>query len=128
MDFWLSARGRRAGFRALDGSVDNVATCSYITVVTTVGIREMKNRLSDYVRRVRRGETILVTDRGRVVARLTPPAADDGGDDEVIDRLEAEGLLSSRGSENRPELYGDLAPSLPEGAVVELLDAVRGDR
>ncbi|HEV3073255.1 MAG TPA: type II toxin-antitoxin system prevent-host-death family antitoxin, partial [Thermoanaerobaculia bacterium] len=39
----------------------------------TVGIRDLKNRLSEYVREVRGGEEILVTDRGQVVAELRPP-------------------------------------------------------
>lgn len=37
------------------------------------GIREVKNKLSEYLRIVAEGETVLVTDRGRVVAQLTPP-------------------------------------------------------
>lgn len=39
----------------------------------TVGIRDLKNRLSEYLRRVRSGEGLLVTDRGEVVAELSPP-------------------------------------------------------
>jgi antitoxin (DNA-binding transcriptional repressor) of toxin-antitoxin stability system len=39
----------------------------------TVGVRELKNRLSEYIRRVRSGEGVLVTDRGEVVAELSPP-------------------------------------------------------
>ena len=39
----------------------------------TVGVRELKNRLSEYLRAVRRGESVLVTDRGEVVAELSPP-------------------------------------------------------
>jgi prevent-host-death family protein len=39
----------------------------------TVGVRELKNRLSEYIREVRSGESVLVTDRGEVVAELTPP-------------------------------------------------------
>src|SRR4029453_17138869 len=39
----------------------------------TGGGRELKNRLSDYLRQVRSGEGVLVTDRGQVVAELTPP-------------------------------------------------------
>ena len=35
-----------------------------------VGIRELKNRLSEYVRLVRSGEVVMVTDRGEVVAEL----------------------------------------------------------
>ena len=38
----------------------------------TVGVRELKNRLSEYIRQVRSGESVLVTDRGEVVAELTP--------------------------------------------------------
>jgi len=35
-----------------------------------VGLRELKNRPSEYVRQVRKGEGVLVTDRGEVVASL----------------------------------------------------------
>lgn len=38
-----------------------------------VGIKLLKNKLSEYVRLAAGGETILVTDRERVVAELTPP-------------------------------------------------------
>ncbi|HEY7246371.1 MAG TPA: type II toxin-antitoxin system Phd/YefM family antitoxin [Xanthobacteraceae bacterium] len=44
-----------------------------------VGLKALKNRLSEYVRLVANGETILVTDRDRVVAELTPPRADRSG-------------------------------------------------
>jgi prevent-host-death family protein len=37
-----------------------------------VGIRELKNSLSTYIERVRSGEELLITSRGRPVARLTP--------------------------------------------------------
>lgn len=38
-----------------------------------VGLRVLKNRLSEYVRLAASGETVLVTDRERVVAELIPP-------------------------------------------------------
>jgi antitoxin (DNA-binding transcriptional repressor) of toxin-antitoxin stability system len=38
-----------------------------------VGIRVLKNKLSEYVRLAASGETVLVTDRDRVVAELGPP-------------------------------------------------------
>ncbi len=38
-----------------------------------VGVRELKNSLSAYLRRARAGEHIVVTDRGVTVARLVPP-------------------------------------------------------
>ena len=39
----------------------------------TVDLREFKNRLSEYIRQVRSGESVLVTDRGEVVAELSSP-------------------------------------------------------
>jgi antitoxin (DNA-binding transcriptional repressor) of toxin-antitoxin stability system len=39
-----------------------------------VGLRVLKNRLSEYVRLAASGETVLVTDRERVVAELVPPS------------------------------------------------------
>ncbi|MGQ0540027.1 MAG: type II toxin-antitoxin system Phd/YefM family antitoxin [Gemmatimonadaceae bacterium] len=44
--------------------------------MTSVGIRNLKNQLSYYVRRVAAGDRVLVTDRGRVVAALVPPPGD----------------------------------------------------
>ena len=41
----------------------------------TVGVRELKNRLSEHLRMVRRGEEILVTHRGDVVAELRQPSS-----------------------------------------------------
>jgi len=42
----------------------------------TVGSRELKNRLGSYLKRVRRGERLIVTDRGEPVAQLTPVDAE----------------------------------------------------
>jgi prevent-host-death family protein len=39
---------------------------------TTVGTRELKNRLSEYMRRVKAGETILITERGKPVGQIMP--------------------------------------------------------
>lgn len=39
----------------------------------TVGIKTLKNRLSEFIRVVAAGEAVLVTDRGTVVAELIPP-------------------------------------------------------
>jgi len=49
--------------------------------VKTVGIRELKNRLSEYLRDVRSGERVLVSDRGLIVAELRE--ADGTADDHV---------------------------------------------
>lgn len=54
-----------------------------------VGIRELKQRLSEYLERVAQGETIRVTDRGRPKALLSPIL-----DDEAIERGMRAGWLS----------------------------------
>jgi len=41
-------------------------------MATTVGIRELKNNLSAFVRRAAGGEVVVVTAHGRPVARLSP--------------------------------------------------------
>ena len=53
-----------------------------------VGIKTLKNKLSEYVRAAAEGETILVTDRDRVVAELGPPQG--GRATDVSDALLAE--------------------------------------
>lgn len=53
----------------------------------------LKNRLSEYLRKVRAGETVIVLDRNRPIARIQPITRA-GSDDERIARLEAKGLTS----------------------------------
>jgi antitoxin (DNA-binding transcriptional repressor) of toxin-antitoxin stability system len=55
-----------------------------------VGLKVLKNRLSEYVRLAASGETILVTDRERVVAEIVPPTA--GRARNVQDALLAEAV------------------------------------
>ena len=43
---------------------------------TTVGTRELKNRLSEYLRRVKAGETVIITERGKPVGQIMPVQAD----------------------------------------------------
>jgi antitoxin (DNA-binding transcriptional repressor) of toxin-antitoxin stability system len=98
-----------------------------------VGIRELKNNLSHYVRLVEAGESVLVTDRGTVVAELGPP----GGTrpmrdiDPVTARL-AELARKGRavlGAPHDPSLYvPQKRIPLPEGGVQALLDEERGER
>jgi len=58
-----------------------------------VGVRELKTRLGSYLREVRRGRTIVVTDRGEPVAELRPIAPAGSGSGE-LDRLVALGRLT----------------------------------
>ena len=59
--------------------IDRVATSSYIEYmkeIKTVGIKTLKDNLSSYLRDVKGGALLLVTDRGRVVAELKEPDID----------------------------------------------------
>jgi antitoxin (DNA-binding transcriptional repressor) of toxin-antitoxin stability system len=61
-----------------------------------VKIAELKNRLSYYLRRVRQGESILVSNRDRVIARIDRVSGDAGlprSDAEWLDRLERRGAV-----------------------------------
>ena len=96
-----------------------------------VGIKQLKSRLSEYVRLARAGETILVSDRDEVVAELGPPRHQRPEPDSVeavLDGL-AERNLVTRAS--RPKKgWTWKAPSLglrPEAAR-RVLDELREDR
>lgn len=41
--------------------------------MTAVGVRELKDNLSHYIRKVERGQRVMVTAHGRIVAELRPP-------------------------------------------------------
>ena len=41
--------------------------------MTTIGIRELRQNASEYIRRVKAGETVIITERGKPVAHLVPP-------------------------------------------------------
>ena len=95
----------------------------------SVGLRELKNRLSAYVREVRSGEVVLVTDRGEVVAELIPPGQG-GGPEDVASGLTAlarKGQLSL-GAPNRPQVYPNLPRLLKRDRATQLLDEERGAR
>jgi prevent-host-death family protein len=61
-----------------------------------VGSREFKNRLGRYLSAVRRGQSLLITDRGKPVARVSPPDREERPEEFLQDRLrelEAQGLI-----------------------------------
>ena len=55
----------------------------------TVGVRELRQNLSVYLRRVKAGERLVVTERNVAVAELVPL----GADMDPVERMIAEGLL-----------------------------------
>jgi prevent-host-death family protein len=88
-----------------------------------VGVRELRQNLSVYLRRVRRGEALEVTERGRPVAVLQPLAASD----DVFARLEAKGIPVRRGTGNLADVPPPVKVNLPR-PLSEVLDETREDR
>jgi antitoxin (DNA-binding transcriptional repressor) of toxin-antitoxin stability system len=93
-----------------------------------VGIKALKNRLSEYVRMAARGEVVLVTDRDRVVAELRPPSTGrlPALDDALLAEAVRKGLL-------RPPLTAGAAlparrPRLPLADLLRDLDRDRDER
>jgi prevent-host-death family protein len=95
----------------------------------TVGLRELKNRLAEYVRDVRSGEGVLVTDRGDVVAELIPAGQATGPSSapSALIALAKTGRLTL-GAENDAAVYPKLPRLLKRGRVAALLDEQRGNR
>lgn len=60
----------------------------------TANVAAAKNDLSRLLRRVRRGETIIITDRNRPVARLLPISPNEQPGAAELDALVASGLLT----------------------------------
>lgn len=99
-----------------------------MSTIKTVGVKELKNRLSAYLQDVRRGHKILVTDRGVVVAELGEPSSY-GLSDEFINPTVLEWLTN--GSLTAPSrAITKLKPSsvkLPPGTVQKLIDDDRAE-
>jgi len=78
-----------------------------------VGLKILKNRLSEYVRMAASGETVLVTDRDRVVAELVPPREGRAGrvDDALLaDAVRRGWLTPPVGAASRPVPRHAVAP------------------
>jgi prevent-host-death family protein len=74
----------------------------------TIGVRELRRYASRWLARVRAGETILVTDRGRPVARLAPVEEPAG-----YDRLVAEGMIAPGMSRSLVDVLDGLDADIP---------------
>jgi antitoxin (DNA-binding transcriptional repressor) of toxin-antitoxin stability system len=89
----------------------------------TVKIAELKNRLSYYLRRVQKGESILVCDRDRVIARIDrvdTRTALPGDDAEWLARLERRGVIR-RGTGKLPTGWLSQRPTVAADVVAVLL-------
>lgn len=98
--------------------------------ILTTNIRALKDRLSAFLRDVQRGDIVLVTDRGRVVAEIRQPTlgghSPTAGEDRWR-RLVADGTLKV-GLPNAAEVYQSGTVSLPAEVVDRALDQTRSER
>ena len=94
--------------------------------MTSAGIRELKDNLSRYIRRIEAGERIAITAHGRVVAELVQPGATAKSTPRRFDELVATGVIRPPLEAGDPtEGWPDIG--LPAGTAAGLIDADRGD-
>ena len=92
----------------------------------TTTVTDAKARLSELLRRVRAGESVLILSRGKPIARISPVAPDAAGEDARLESLEARGLIR-RGSGIDPTgLAGEIEVETAAGP--SLLEALLEDR
>jgi prevent-host-death family protein len=92
------------------------------TVVAEVGVAQLRRELKEWLERARSGEEVVITDRGRPVARLS-------GIDvaPLIDRLTEEGIISGPPRMPRPSARGRQRAT-PTSGMADLVMAARQDR
>lgn len=95
--------------------------------IKTVGIKDLKNNLSGYLREVKRGSRILVTDRNEVVAELREPFSLSPLEREnpLLAEWVRQGKIRLGSGLNRP--WPASPVSLPEGTAQRLIDEDRGE-
>jgi len=102
-----------------------------MTGMKAIGVKQLKSRLSEYLRLVRNGESILVTDRDEVVAELRPArgrAAPRESLEEVLESLEERGELTRPSLPKGRWAWKVVGLGLPTGSAAALLDEIRHDR
>ena len=99
----------------------------------TVGIRELKNNLSKYIRDVERGKRVAVTAHGRIVAELVPPGTKRRSSTPKKrltrwERMIAEGKIQPATEQGDPFEGLDPTPLLKPGEGLAILDWLREDK
>jgi len=96
----------------------------------SVGIKVLKNKLSEYVRLAANGETVQVTDRGRVVAELVPPKPATGNisEQEFLARAAREGRFTPAANPGKGSPPRAPIPGLTLEELLQDLDEARADR
>ena len=119
----------RDGIPGALGRLTLEASWGYIENMSSVGLRELKNQLSKYVQRAKSGETVAITDRGVVVAELSPPRRSSRSGEIIttLTELRRRGLVYGDGP-NDPTQYPVMPRALKGVSAAGLLDEERGPR
>ena len=92
-----------------------------------VGSRELKTRLGTYLRQVRDGVTLIVTERGHPIAELRPLSTEYGGLEQALSGLVARGVVGGEVRE-RPPLAEVEPIEVAGGSLSETILQDREDR
>lgn len=111
--------------------IDAVTTRDYLQAMKAIGVKLLKARLSEYLRAVRGGETLLVTDRNVVIAEIRPvsrraPPRDTM--DDALNALAEDGEISRARIAKRGWHWNPRNLGLPAGSATRVLDEMRAER
>jgi antitoxin (DNA-binding transcriptional repressor) of toxin-antitoxin stability system len=111
--------------------VDKITAGDYLAAMKVVGIKQLKARLSEYIRLAKAGETVLVTERDEVVAELHPsrrqtPIAEPL--EQRLDALAATGEITRAALQKAGWTSRSRGLGLPSGTAQSLLDELRDER
>ncbi len=81
-------------------------------------VSELKAGLSAYLAQVKRGEEIIVTERGRTIAKIVPVPPPENDEEARMREAERQGRIIVRGSGRLPDsFFAWERPKVPEGAI-----------
>ena len=110
--------------------IDDVTTGDYHWCMKAVGVKQLKARLSEYLRAVKAGEIVLVTDRDEVVAELRPPRElpPPTESDDTLQSLADEGEITRARQAKGEWRWKAKGIGLEPGTAEKLLTELRADR
>jgi prevent-host-death family protein len=94
---------------------------------TTASVAELKARLSEHLRAVKAGGEVLVTERGRPIARLVPVSAELASESRNA-QLERGGLVRAAGGKLSPDFLAAPRPRDPNGRALQIVFEERSER
>ena len=108
-----------------------MTTGDYFVAMRTVGVKELKSRLSEYLRAVKRGEIVIVTEREQPIAELrrpVPRAAGAEDRDAALDALAATGEVTrARGATIQGWRWTTRGLGMKPGSAARILGELRAD-